>query len=515
MKKFWKKYKIAVIAVFVLIGLIIAARIAMNRFAARAEALLGEMGTETVQVERRNLVDVIPVTGTIVSAESKTVAPEVTGAEILNITVEPGDYVNEGDLVAELDTTELEKSLAKARKSLENGEKSANITVNSASRNLNDTKTSGDISLSRLDKKVTDARKDIEDYKAMQEQAGDWYNEAVKKAGEIQAEMAALQEQIAKVTKEMSGADVSGSDWLNLQSKLTKLNTSLATKQGALTEMQAAASQHLANYNSYTAQIKALEDSLEGIEETREDTVRSNNSAIAAGNDSLSSAKISKESSTLTYEEQIESLEKQIAGCKVYAPISGTVTSVLAAKGDKYAGTGLLTIENTTDYEVSTQVDEYDIGKIKVGQRVSVKTNGTGDEVLEGVVKSIAFRATPGMSPVSYEVRVTICDKNEALRPDMTAKLSIVLSETENTLTVPYDGVIEDEENPGTYYVERILEDKSTEKVYVTMGISSDYYTEIFSEDLKEGDTIRIKREIADVMDFSSLLIEEGADGGM
>ena len=138
--------------------------------------------------------------------------------------------------------------------------------------------------------------------------------------------------------------------------------------------------------------------------------------------------------------------------------------------------------------------------------------------MLEGHVKSVAPRATVPIAGttsgnVTYKVVIAVDTKNEALRLDMTAKLSIVLSETDNTLTVPYDSLIYDDDN--NPYVEKVLEDGTVENVYVTVGVTNDYYAEVSSENLKEGDTVNVKRDLSEVFDFNALLEEAGAEGGM
>ncbi|MBR5356139.1 MAG: hypothetical protein IK121_04395, partial [Lachnospiraceae bacterium] len=145
---------------------------------------------------------------------------------------------------------------------------------------------------------------------------------------------------------------------------------------------------------------------------------------------------------------------------------------------------------------------------------------------LEGVVKSIAPRATPmkvstdGTSAVTYTTKISILTKNDMLKLDMTAKLSIILDESNGSLTVPYDAVMTDEET-GDKYVE-IIDAKdektgmitATHKEIVTTGLESEYYVVITGGNLKEGDEVKITRDIADVFDFS-VYMNEGATSGM
>lgn len=228
--------------------------------------------------------------------------------------------------------------------------------------------------------------------------------------------------------------------------------------------------------------------------------------------------------------------EEQLSKCTVTAPMSGIVTAVNLEEGDLYNGTAIVTIEDTSAYEISTEIDEYEIGKIKEGQKVVIKTNGTGDEELDGTVKSIAPRATAGGTEVTYEVIVSIDTPNELLRMDMTAKLSIILENKENVLTVPYEAVQEAED--GTYYIEvvkedgntqpeaeeqekapgtaepNMLQDVKTERITVEKGIESDYYIEVTGASLKEGMEVVIPKSSTDGMSLQDLMNRQGPMGG-
>lgn len=543
--KFIKKHKVGLIILAIVAAIIIGLVILIGKAVKNAESMLAELQNETAVVERRDLVTVVSTTGTVVSLESKSVTAEVSGVEIEQLLCAEGDIVNEGDLICVLSADDLNKQLADATASKENTAASSNLQINSANRQLNDTQTNNAITKERNDKKVADSKEDVKDYEALRDQSYDQYWAAMTEANEYQAKVEEASKKVTKLTKELAGADVSGSDLINIETKLTAARNELDKYQTLASQANAAASQHLANYNSYIATINQLEGSYDSIKEAADDAARAGESSAAASRDSITSAKLSKESLMMSADNQIEAINKQIDACKVYAPISGMITSVNVAVGDKYMGTAIVTIENVEGYEISTQIDEYDISKIEVGQKVMIKTNGTGDDMLEGHVKSVAPRASmesSAMGTVKYNVIISVDTKNTALRLDMTAKLSIVLSESKNALTVPYDAVSTDED--GNTYVtlanKGALGNAATSngdstangssksaqdslaalglggtKVYVTIGISNDYYSEIIAGDIKEGDEVTVQRELSDIYDFSSLLEETGADGGM
>ena len=70
---------------------------------------------ETTQVTRQDLVDSISVTGTIASADSRDVSAIASNVEVQTVNYKVGDYVNAGDTVVVLDSTDLELKLTEAQ----------------------------------------------------------------------------------------------------------------------------------------------------------------------------------------------------------------------------------------------------------------------------------------------------------------------------------------------------------------------------------------------------------------
>ena len=254
------------------------------------------------------------------------------------------------------------------------------------------------------------------------------------------------------------------------------------------------------------------------------------------------------------------------------------VTAVNVEAGDMYNGSAIVTIEDISGFEVTTEIDEYDIGKIEKGQKVIIKTNATGDEELKGTVTRISPRASSSGSEVTYGVTISVDTLHEMLRMDMTAKLSIILESKENVLTVPYEAV--QEEESGKFYVEvvagnvspesvegdraqtpegmekgempkmpegmemgempKMLEgmemgnmpkmsnngkgmkssgsgtDIRTKRVYVEKGIESDYYIEIISKEISEGMEIVVPSSEGNGrgMDIQGMMMRQGPMGG-
>lgn len=242
----------------------------------------------------------------------------------------------------------------------------------------------------------------------------------------------------------------------------------------------------------------ALRKEMEMLEESYEAAVEAYEEAVNAKESNIESAKNNYTTSTIRLnttneKNQVELYEDQLAEGIVKAPISGIVTAVNFDEGDSYMqGSPILTIQDCSAFEVAAYIGEYDISDIEKGQRVLIKTDATGDTELEGTVVFVSPTAAANITggDVTYLVRISVDTPNKRLRLDMSASLSIIIEQHENALTVPYNAVQEDEQ--GNTYVEVIEEDGTTVQVPVTVVLESNYYTEIQSDALTEGQKVRV-----------------------
>ncbi|WMC91473.1 efflux RND transporter periplasmic adaptor subunit [Kineothrix sp. MB12-C1] len=316
------------------------------------------------------------------------------------------------------------------------------------------------------------------------------------------------------------------------QSKYATAQGNEATYEKAIDAAESAVDNML---NAYNNQVRSQEDS-----------TRNNASTVAAKEDGLKSDKLTASTATLSDKKQVKQYETQLEDCIVKAPFAGVVTAVNVEEGDMYKGDTLITIEDTSAYEVSAEIDEYDISSIELGQKAVIKTNGTGDAQLDGMVTDIAPRATQSTgTDVTYNIKISVDTKNDDLRLDMTAKLSIILESKDNIVTVPYDAVQTDDE--GKKYVEVVNETAegeevsqdseeaqtpenttipantrgpegasgrtNTKKVYITTGIESDYYVEVESGELTEGMQV-VVQAAEQSLNMENIMRMQGPMGG-
>lgn len=180
----------------------------------------------------------------------------------------------------------------------------------------------------------------------------------------------------------------------------------------------------------------------------------------------------------------------------IKSPINGTVTRVNARLGRYAADTenkaAMFVIEDLVNLNVKVRVGEQQIGKIKLGQQVTISSNILGKQTLAGVVDSIApsgeNKDASGTKKV-IPVTIKITEKSDVLIPGVTAKSKIMIASKKGIKAVPSEAVHADLEG-NNHYVYKVLEDNTVKKVPVQINLQDAFYTEIMSDELKEGDKI-------------------------
>lgn len=327
----------------------------------------------------------------------------------------------------------------------------------------------------------------------------------------------------------------------NAKAELTVKENTLATEQAKLNEvtgkintLNAEITQLNQTIPGQEANVNAKREALASAEKAYNDQASTLNNQVANAQGQLDSARAQTSVGTLTVEEQLNAYQKQLAETNLKAPAAGTVTAVNVKAGDYYTGGAVVTIEGIESFIVETEIDEYDIADVTVGMEAVIKTDSTRDEELSGEVISVAPAATgstassaTAMSGLSsagmgssvssgtsatYTVKIAINTQNDRLRLGMNAKINIITQKSTDVLAVPYDAVTVRED--GTKFVTIIHGENVEEDIDVTTGLESGYYTEISSDKIQEGETVKIPK-IDSTTSADELLNSMGATGGM
>ena len=156
----------------------------------------------------------------------------------------------------------------------------------------------------------------------------------------------------------------------------------------------------------------------------------------------------------------LQSAQDTVTRCTITAPAAGVVTDVKPSVGDQVSpSTPLVKIETLDDMLARIQIDEVDIGKIRVGQPAEITSDSLIGLTLTGTVDTISPVITSvGSTRVSMvDVKVDpasrkTSDGSATLRSGASCTARIVTSIKENVLLVPLSSFVT-EENVTTVYL--------------------------------------------------------------
>lgn len=170
---------------------------------------------------------------------------------------------------------------------------------------------------------------------------------------------------------------------------------------------------------------------------------------------------------------------------KKYVEVGSIVTAGRSALGGSGAGVTLVDIADVTKMRIQVDVDETDIGKIKVGQAVDVTVDAYPDELFSGTVTKIAPQAATTQNVTTIAVTVQLDWTDARLKPGMNATCDFVTERKQNALLVPSEAVKETD-NGSTVQV-KIGQTIETRRV--TVGIAGNDNTEII-DGINVGDNV-------------------------
>jgi HlyD family secretion protein len=138
----------------------------------------------------------------------------------------------------------------------------------------------------------------------------------------------------------------------------------------------------------------------------------------------------------------LASAETDLRNSKIIAPIDGVVVDREYDVGQPVAASfqapTIFTIaQDLTKMQVSADVSESDIGMCKVGQPVRFNVDAYPDQTFRGAISQIRLNATVNQNVVTYPVIIEVKNEDLALRPSMTANVTIDVAIVKDVLRVP------------------------------------------------------------------------------
>ncbi len=188
--------------------------------------------------------------------------------------------------------------------------------------------------------------------------------------------------------------------------------------------------------------------------------------------------------------------------CKILSPINGIIIS---REVDPYTPVSEKNVlfqiaQSLKNMKLIINVDETDIGYIKIGQKVLFTVSAYPERTFTGVINQVRFHPIKKGDVVTYQSLV-LCDNEDLLlKPGMTATATIEVARKENAIRIPNQAFIISpieivEETEGKYIwikQEFSVGKLPVKRVKVKTGTVGDHYTESLSEGIKVNDSVLI-----------------------
>lgn len=205
-------------------------------------------------------------------------------------------------------------------------------------------------------------------------------------------------------------------DKTNLESELNTAKANLSSAQSTLSYETANYSRYKTLYHKGLVSADDYDNALLSYRKAKE--------AVATAKESVSKAQTNLGYATIT------------------SPIDGVVLSKSVEEGQTVAASfstpELFTIaKNLTDMRVIADIDEADIGDVKVGERVSFSVDAYPDDTFSGTVTQVRQEATTTNNVVTYEVAISAPNEGLKLKPGLTANVTIYTAEKKGVQSVP------------------------------------------------------------------------------
>jgi HlyD family secretion protein len=323
-----------------------------------------------------------------VEVEEVNLNTKIAG-KIAQIYVEEGQEVEAGDLVAEIDSSQLQAKKAQVEAQVEMAKAAIELQKKVADANVEQASGMFQAAQAQLNKAQEGARtQEVEQAKAYYEMMEKTY-ERVKKLydkGAIPAQK---------------------KDEVETQLKVAKEQYSMALEGARKEDVEAA--QGLANQAA---------------------------GALSAANASKLQVQLAEQK----YQEALAGLEEinsLINDTKIVAPMSGTAVELNCEKGELVStGMPIAVIADLKKVNLNLNVYESDISQVHIGKKVQVRFTGLGDQTFAGIVKRISAKPSFATQKatnnneddiLAYEVKVVVDDLGEAkVYPGMTAYVQFI-----------------------------------------------------------------------------------------
>lgn len=406
----------------------------------------------TAPVERGPLRIDIVESGTIRPREQIVLRNELEDPASILFIVPEGKLVKKGELLVELDVTQLSNEVVERRIRVQNAE--ADLIHAQENFKVVENQAEADIQQARLNSQF--AVQDLEKYKS---------GEFPKLLKEAQAKITLAEEELGRSEEQLKWSQILFQEKYLSQSELQQ--DELAEKKAKLNLELAKADLELLNTYTYKRQIDQLESDVKqsAMALERAERMAAANLAQAKAQSAASDAELKEETERLRRE------ETQLSKAKIYAPIDGMVLYASSVsdrwrRNDETIEVGttirerdeIIYLPTASDFNVDVKVSEVDLNKLSPGLPVRVTVDAMPEKAFTGKITSIAQLPDSESRFLNpnlklYQTVIQLDASPAQLRNGMSCRAEISVEHYADALYVPIQSVVRVNGQPTVYTI--------------------------------------------------------------
>ncbi|HZG73501.1 MAG TPA: efflux RND transporter periplasmic adaptor subunit [Chondromyces sp.] len=431
------------------------------------------------KVSGGSLSDTTQITGTVKPKKDVEVMPAVSG-KITSLSVKKGESVKEGQVLAKLDTTDLELNLKQAEAAYSRAENNYERAKATQSRAANGKKRAEETykqaqrATSMAEDGLRQAQAALKQAQANLEQAKNGRIDGIE-AAQLNVQSAETQWEEAKqnLTRTQGLFDAG----LISQQQLDQAIN--AEKQAHIAYLQAEASLNQSNrQDSVTVLQAAVEQAQVGVDQAKKtiEDAKGNESVALVGIEeaevAIQEAAVSLKDASVGFEEArigIQQAQGQIDDMIIKSPVSGQVLDVMAEEGEVVSPQGAFARVISTDVvHLEVLLTPEQMFNLEEGDKVEVFLPSL-DQTLQGTVNYLSPAAeTSGL----FKSEILLPNDNGNIKPGMVGQLNMKEVLVANSYLVPTEAVIEKNDSSYIFVIDK---NKAVQKKVEVVRAETDF----------------------------------------
>ena len=448
-KRVW--IALGVLALLAVIGYVVVRTTAPSAQAQTNGAQLG-------RVTQATLLQTVDSSGSV-APESEVSLSFGTSGTVNSVKVKPGDQVKQGDVLAELDTSDIQLQIAQQEQAYLIQQASYTTTVQ------------------------TDPAA-VEAARTALANAENAYQLAQKKYAVNSTDQVTLScNNVDNAKKSYDDATTAYNNYLSNWRVQVTGAAELSPQKAQLDRAKAAYDQ--AVINCQLAKDGVNDTGVKSAQVQVEQAKANLDSLLNPPERTLMAAKIQLDQASLA----LDQARQQLDDAKIVAPVDGIVIQVNIVPGGAGGTAAAITLADNSQYHVDVLIDETEIGQVQAGQKAEVTFDALPNATATGVVTHIDPAGTINQGVVYYLTRVNLDPTKDPLLLDMTSNVRVIIDTHSNVLAVPGGAIRSDTQ--GGYYVNVVDANGEAQRVDVTTGFTDGDLTEV-SGNLQRGEQVFI-----------------------